>query len=181
MIGLLTLWLASLASLASPPTDSERLVRIDRMYASYRVAFSGVRDVSAAELKTTLDKGSDWVLVDVRPPVEREVSTLPGSITLAQLRADPAAYQKRRIVVFCTVGARSGWEARSLTKEGFDVRNLRGSLLAWTHAGGTLVDAAGAQTRRVHVYGRRWNLVASGYEPVITAADGSVEVLSHER
>jgi hypothetical protein len=33
-------------------------------------------------------------------------------------------------------------------------------------SGGELADATGAPTRRLHVYGERWNLAADGYETV---------------
>jgi hypothetical protein len=51
-----------------------------------------------------------------------------------------------------------------LREEGFDAENLVGSLLLWTHAGLPLEDADGNPTKRVHVYGKKWNLVADGYE-----------------
>jgi sodium/bile acid cotransporter 7 len=50
-------------------------------------------------------------------------------------------------------------------RRGVDVLNLEGSVLAWTHAGGPLVRD-GVSTKRLHVYGRRWNLAADGYETV---------------
>jgi hypothetical protein len=40
------------------------------------------------------------------------------------------------------------------------------SLLAWSHAGGPLVDGEGRPTKRLHVFGARWDLAAEGYEPV---------------
>jgi sodium/bile acid cotransporter 7 len=43
--------------------------------------------------------------------------------------------------------------------------NLRGGLLAWVHAGGKVYDANG-ETRRIHVYGRKWNLAPNGYDAV---------------
>jgi len=43
---------------------------------------------------------------------------------------------------------------------------LRGGILAWLAAGGALVDAQGAPTNRVHVYGRRWNAVPEGFVAV---------------
>ena len=47
--------------------------------------------------------------------------------------------------------------------QGITVLNLRGGILAWTHAGGSLRDRDG-ETRRLHVYGRKWDLAPRGYE-----------------
>ena len=52
-----------------------------------------------------------------------------------------------------------------LVDEGWKASNLRGSIVSWTHVGGDLVKD-GAPTKRVHVYGRKWNLLADGYEAV---------------
>lgn len=44
-------------------------------------------------------------------------------------------------------------------------QRLEGSIVAWTHIEGSLVSGD-VPTRRVHVYGPRWDLAASGYESV---------------
>ena len=54
---------------------------------------------------------------------------------------------------------------QKLQKEGVEIRNLEGSLLSWTHAGGELVDDAGP-TERLHVYGKRWDLAPEGIETI---------------
>jgi len=43
--------------------------------------------------------------------------------------------------------------------------NLRGGLLAWVHDGGKVYDRNG-ETRRIHVYGRKWDLGPKDYEAV---------------
>ena len=48
-------------------------------------------------------------------------------------------------------------------REGLPVTNLAGGMLAWLHAGGTLVDARGEPTKTVNVYGRTWDLAPLGY------------------
>ncbi|HMB67696.1 MAG TPA: rhodanese-like domain-containing protein [bacterium] len=144
--------------------DLERRQRIDAMYEEYREAFPDVPDVTARELLEA-DAAARPVLVDVRPEDERAVSTIPGAIALDDLEASGDAYRGHRIVCFCTVGYRSGRAAAELRRDGWDAANLAGSLLAWVDEGGPLVDANGP-TRRVHVYGERWSLLPSGYEPV---------------
>ena len=50
-------------------------------------------------------------------------------------------------------------------KKDFTLYNLRGGLLAWVHDGGEVVDEKG-KTKRIHVYGRKWNLAPRSYEAV---------------
>lgn len=153
-----TRWFAS-----TPTTDPERAQAIDEMYQSYRLGFAGVPEISAAQLKAELDGGSRIILVDVREPKERAVSRIPGALSTEEYEALPPSSQS--VVAYCTIGARSGNYASKLKSKGVDVKNLVGSILAWTHVGGELVDDDGP-TRRVHVYARRWDLTAGGYESV---------------
>lgn len=144
-------------------SDSEKLRRIREMYEGYREAFPEVPELSVEEL---LGKGAgEVVLVDVREPEERAVSMIPGAVTREAFEADPGAWAGRRVVAYCTVGYRSGLYAAELRRRGIDAYNLAGSLLAWTHAGQKLVNADG-ETRRLHVYGKTWDLAAEGYEAV---------------
>lgn len=141
-------------------TDMQERRRIAEMYEGYKADFPGVPDITVEEL---LQLDGDFVLVDVRSPRERTVSMIPGAISRRELEADPAAYEGRRVVTYCTVGYRSGIYAGELRRRGVDAVNLAGSLLAWTHAGQPLVDADGP-TRRLHVYGPTWDLAADEYE-----------------
>ncbi len=107
----------------------------------------------------------DLVLVDVRSPDERAASMLPGAITVEAFRKDLARYAGANIVAYCTSGHRSGLFVHSMSGSGLGLSNLKGSILAWTHVGGALACADGP-TKRVHVHGRRTNLIANGYEAV---------------
>jgi rhodanese-related sulfurtransferase len=139
-----------------------RVQRVESMYAAYRLGFPLVPEQDVAALvENGVPEGA--LLVDVREPAEREVSMLPGAITREAFEADREAFRGKVVIVYCTIGARSGLYAKGLRAEGFDARNLPGSVLAWSHAGGTFVNAAGP-TRRVHVYGPEWSLLADGYE-----------------
>jgi len=154
-------------------TDAERQARIARMYATYHAAFSDVADITADRLAQRLEHPDGLVVVDVRPEVERAVSIIPGAMSREAFDAGRERFRDRDVIAYCTVGARSGRYASTLREEGWSVWNLEGGLLAWTHAGGTLIDATGGETRRIHVYGKRWNLAAKGYEPVLTDSNGA--------
>lgn len=158
--------LPAAAVFARPPADDAgKRARIAELYRGYREKFPDVPGISPQELSGRLDD-PDLVLVDVREPEERAVSTLPGAISREELAERSDELAGRRIVTYCTLGYRSGLVAESLREQGWDATNLEGSILGWTHAGGDLVDAEGQPTRRVHVYSKRWDLAADGYEPV---------------
>ena len=145
-------------------SDSDKQLRIDSLYAVSKRLFPRVSDVTVEELDR-LRETSDVVLVDVRNSPEQDVSMIPGAITKGEFEADPQAYADKTLVTYCTIGHRSGLYAQELQKSGFRVFNLKGSILAWTHAHRELADAAGA-TRKVHVAGPKWSLESSDYEPV---------------
>ncbi len=145
-------------------TERERRRALDEMVAQVGRRFPDVETIDAATLRERLD-ADGIVLVDVRSPKERAVSTLPGALT-------PQEFEDRRgelgdctVVAFCTVGARSSTYARRMGRKGVPVLNLKGSLLAWTHAGGELTDGS-SPTKKLHVFGPKWNLAADGYEGV---------------
>ena len=82
------------------------------------------------------------VVVDVRTEAERAVSVIKGAVTKEQYEADVnGEYVGKKIVAYCTIGYRSGKYVEKLIKDkGVDAYNLRGSILAWTHAGGRFGD-----------------------------------------
>ena len=139
---------------------------LERSIEAIRTDYPDVATISATALQSALPS-QDIVLVDVRTGRERAVSTLPGAISAGDFedRLAELAAEGKTVVAYCTIGARSSDYARKMGKRGVRVLNLEGSILAWTHAGGDLVNGTGP-TRRVHVYGRRWNLAANGYETV---------------
>lgn len=149
----------------TPATNATPLEQIETMYAEYREDFPEVKEITPRGV-ADLQKSDGIVLVDVREPKEQAVSMIPGAITAEAFAAAEETYRDKTVVTYCTIGARSGVFADALRKKGFDVFNLKGSLLAWTHAGLPLTDANGQDTKRVHVYGKTWDLAAEGYEAV---------------
>ena len=145
-------------------SDADKQLEIERLYARSKRQFPEVADLTVEELDR-LRETTDVMLVDVRNPPEQAVSIIPGSITSTELENDPGAYTGRTLVTYCTIGHRSGLYAQKLQAAGFQVFNLKGAILAWTHAQRELVDAQGP-TRRVHVAGAQWSLEASTYDPV---------------
>ncbi len=96
---------------------------------------TGVDEVSAKELKEELDQGQDVYILDVRNPVEYEISRIEGShlIPLDQLLNRLSELDSARdIVAHCRTGARSAKAIGMLQEAGFrKLRNLKGGVLAW--------------------------------------------------
>jgi len=144
-------------------TDAEKRTMIERMYEEYKEKFPGVPDIAPKEAEVALE-ADQIVLVDVREPREQAVSMIAGAITREQFEQARDQYRDTRIVTYCTIGYRSGEYAATLMDEGYDVANLRGSILAWAHEGLPLVGPDHKPTLRAHVFGKRWDLLPSGYQ-----------------
>lgn len=93
------------------------------------------RDIDPPVLKARLDAGEPLQLIDVRDPVEQQVSALPGALVIPLERLghrlkelDPQV----EYILFCRTGVRSARGVRQMAAAGFQrVKNLRGGLNAW--------------------------------------------------
>ena len=153
------------ASAADP--DAETAARVQRMYEEYRArSFPDLPDLDVDEARALADT-AEVVWLDVRGARERRVSVLPGAVDRRTYEQHREEWARRPVVVYCTVGYRSGVAAQELRNGGVEAFNLAGGILAWVHADGRVVDGRdGEPTRRVHVYGWRWNLVPRGWKGV---------------
>lgn len=137
--------------------------KIQQMYLEYkRSYFSSVADISAEEVLKLDDE--QIVLVDLRSSREQKISMIAGAITKEEFEKNINKYKMKKIILYCTIGNRSGQYALKLKEKGIKVHNLIGSILSWVHAGGEVVDSQGKTTNRVHVYGPKWDLLPEGYE-----------------
>lgn len=173
--GLLAIFVVCVLFLVAPPgwagepagAAVDTAARVQRMYEAYRDRdFPGVPELDV-ERARTLAESTRVIWLDVRSARERRVSMLRGAIdrdTFERLGDDGP---RLPVVVYCTVGYRSGRATGELRARGIEAYNLAGGVLAWIHAGGALVDGrTGEDTHRVHVYGRRWNLVPKDWRAV---------------
>jgi rhodanese-related sulfurtransferase len=93
-------------------------------------------DLDPVEVKAKLDRGDDFVLVDVREPHEWKIASLPkarliplGELPRRTAELDPQA----ETVLYCRSGVRSAKAANFLKKQGFTrARNMTGGILAWS-------------------------------------------------
>ena len=97
-----------------------------------------VPEVAAAEVRDALDRGDEFLLLDVREPDEVATARIDGSrgLPLGELEArmdELASWRRRRVVVHCHTGARSARACQALRAAGFrNVANLAGGIEAWS-------------------------------------------------
>ena len=94
---------------------------------------------------------------DVRTPQERNVSTISGAIDNEYFEHNSVSYLSKKIIVYCTIGYRSGNYAAELRQKGFDAYNPSEGIIGWAHVDGLLIDPQGLATLQVHVFSRPWN------------------------
>ncbi len=126
---------------------------------------SGVPSLSVAEFIERSER-EPWLIIDARPRRERLMSVIPGSVSLVQFRFQRAPREGKRLLLYCTVGRRSGAHVRRLHRRGLPAYNLEGGVLAWAAAGQPLVTLDGLPTRRVHVHRRPSDVLPPGYQAV---------------
>jgi adenylyltransferase/sulfurtransferase len=93
-------------------------------------------EIDVKEVKSKIDSGDAFVLIDVREPHEHQICNIPQAklIPLGQVpqrlgELDPSA----DIVVHCKSGMRSAKACGILRQAGFQrVRNMKGGILAWS-------------------------------------------------
>ncbi len=91
--------------------------------------------ITATELKDMMDRGEDFLLVDVREPAEFEIVRIPGSVLIPQgelagkLSELP---QDKQIVLHCKSGGRSADALAALKNAGFsNAVHVQGGVNAW--------------------------------------------------
>ena len=112
-----------------------------------------MRWVEPATLAAWMADGEPLTLLDVRRPEEFAVSHLRGA-----RQVDPGATPgapSGRVVVYCSVGYRSGALAARLREQGVHAHNLVGGIFQWANEGREVVRD-GRPVRRVHPFDRTW-------------------------
>lgn len=94
-----------------------------------------MNEISVQELQSKLAKGDDFLLIDVREPLEFETGNIGGKpIPMGEIlnRLEEIPTEKT-VVIHCKSGGRSGNVVRYLSAEkGFqNLYNLTGGILAW--------------------------------------------------
>jgi rhodanese-related sulfurtransferase len=131
----------------------------DKMLAEL-IAFK-VPTITVAKLKK-MQQNDKIYLLDAREKREYNVSHLPNAkcIGYDDFSASSVKYISKDapVVIYCTVGYRSGKTVEKLRKAGYsNVYNLHGSIMEWANQGNKLVNSEGKITTRVHTYSEGWS------------------------
>ena len=95
-----------------------------------------MNEITVLELKSKMDKGDDFQLIDVREDNEREFANIGGDHILMNSIAQniEKISKTKEVVIYCRSGIRSGNVVKMLKKNnGFaNLYNLKGGILAWS-------------------------------------------------
>ena len=103
---------------------------------------------------------STCILLDTRSYREYEVSHIEGAIWVGYDEFDisklASISKDKKVVVYCSVGYRSGKIGEKLAKAGYSkVFNLWGGIFDWVNKGKPVVNDTGA-TNHIHGYNKKW-------------------------
>ena len=118
----------------APPFGSARDPVIVAGFVAQNQRGGIVESIGSDDLKTMIDNGDDFTLLDVRMVEEHNEMHIPGSILIPidELRERIGEVDMSKpVVVYCRVGLRGYLGARILTQNGAKVRNLCGGLRSW--------------------------------------------------
>jgi rhodanese-related sulfurtransferase len=160
------LWLR-LPAVPAPQDAEARRERIFELYERYEERFPDVPALTPREAWEMVQRG-EAVFADIRSDPERDVSGLPGARDERFFAEPPREGKAVAAIAYCTIGLRSGRWAKARREEGIEAYNLEGGILLWAHEGLPIVTPGGQPSKRVHVYGPRWNLLPSEYSDVQT-------------
>jgi rhodanese-related sulfurtransferase len=94
-------------------------------------------EITPEEVKSKLDKGEHFTLLDVREPWEFETASMPGAKVIPMGDVPSRAHQELdpedHIVVVCHHGVRSMNVTAWLRQQGFErAQSMRGGIDAWS-------------------------------------------------
>jgi rhodanese-related sulfurtransferase len=117
--------------------------------------------ITAAALHEEIAAGNPLYILDTRELSEYVVSHLPHAVfsgyTHFRLQSHLSIPKDAKIIVYCTVGARSERIGKKLLKSGYkNTFNLYGGIFEWVNLGLPIVDKANSSTNCVHTYNTHW-------------------------
>ncbi len=118
--------------------------------------------VISVEDLAKLMENENLVILDTRAPAEYKVSHLNNArfvdydnFSLADVKD---VSKNATVVVYCSVGYRSGKVGKKLTEAGYTkVYNLDGGILDWKNKGQKVYNPQGIVTDSVHTYNKHWS------------------------
>jgi molybdopterin/thiamine biosynthesis adenylyltransferase/rhodanese-related sulfurtransferase/molybdopterin converting factor small subunit len=93
-------------------------------------------EITPLELKAKIDRGDEFVLIDVREPEEYAICRIPGAKLIPRTTLPERLHELSSaddIVVHCRSGVRSGGAVEFMKQAGYrKVKNLVGGILRWS-------------------------------------------------
>ena len=131
----------------------------DKMCAQYINVTISI--VTAEQLKDSVEKNNDLVILDAREPKEYNVAHLPQAKLFGYNNMNwslvKSLDREIPIYVYCSIGYRSEKVGEKLKKQGFmKVYNVYGGVFSWANSGFPLIDSTGKFTHAVHGYNKEW-------------------------
>ncbi len=122
--------------------DYEMFCGIPQAQAAEANGSADVSEITVQDLKSRMDAGKDFVLIDVRNPNEYDIAQIPGSklIPLPDIENGDGVSRVKELVngseliVHCKSGMRSAKALGILKNSGIEGLNLKGGILAWGDA-----------------------------------------------
>ena len=108
-----------------------------------------------------LNNSQNVILLDAREEKEYAVSKIRGArrIGFKKINYDLLENidKKNKVIIYCSVGYRSGKLASELARKGFDTYNLIGGIFEWFNRKYPVVDSNGKKTEKIHTYDKNWS------------------------
>jgi rhodanese-related sulfurtransferase len=122
--------------------------------------YDGFPTISAAETRKLIGVKNVYIL-DARSKAEYQISHINNAKRVGyenfRLNSVENIPKEAKIIVYCSVGARSQTIGRKLNKGGYsNVKNLYGGLFLWNNKKYPIVDPSGHTTNKIHGYSKEW-------------------------
>lgn len=115
--------------------------------------------ISLQELKK-IQNDKNVIILDARELEEFNVSHIKNSLMVGYDDFDLSSVEKtvgkdQKIIVYCSVGYRSGDIAERLRKAGYDAYNLYGGLFGWINSNENIY-INNIETKKIHGFSKKW-------------------------
>jgi len=122
--------------------------------------YDGFPTISVVEMRKLMEMKNVYIL-DTRSKAEYQISHIKNAKLVGyekfELNAVENIPKEAKIIVYCSVGARSQDIGRKLNKGGYaNVKNLYGGLFLWSNKKFPIVDASGNSTNNIHGFSEEW-------------------------
>lgn len=102
-------------------------------------AYSAPSSITAAELKSMIERDEPVTIIDVRSIEEFNVGHIPEAVPVESIKDLKSLRYEGRVVLYCNTGRRSKKALDLFAENGIPAVDLEGGIKAWAAAGGNIV------------------------------------------